>query len=48
MIELDRLSYTYPAQVQPALSDVTLRIAAGEFVLVVGASGPASRHSSAA
>ncbi|MFN2270104.1 MAG: ABC transporter ATP-binding protein [Anaerolineae bacterium] len=39
MIEIDRLTYTYPGAADPALADLTLRIAEGEFVLVTGPSG---------
>ncbi|MBS3784173.1 MAG: ATP-binding cassette domain-containing protein [Anaerolineae bacterium] len=38
-IHLRNLSYTYPGASDPALSDVTLDIADGEFVLVAGPSG---------
>jgi energy-coupling factor transporter ATP-binding protein EcfA2 len=39
MIEIDRLTYTYPGASAPALADLTLRVAEGEFVLVAGPSG---------
>ena len=39
MIHFDRLTYTYPNTPCPALADVTLRIAEGEFALVAGPSG---------
>src|SRR5919109_3717313 len=39
MIEIDHVSYTYPHAQRPALSDLSLAIAAGEFLLVCGASG---------
>lgn len=39
MIHFDHLTYTYPGSSDPALSDVTLDIADGEFVLVTGPSG---------
>jgi energy-coupling factor transport system ATP-binding protein len=42
MINFDHLTYTYPGsngKTKPALSDVTLDIAEGEFVLVAGPSG---------
>jgi energy-coupling factor transporter ATP-binding protein EcfA2 len=39
MIELERLTFTYPDADRPALTDVSLRVGAGELALVVGASG---------
>jgi energy-coupling factor transport system ATP-binding protein len=39
MIEIEHLTYTYPGAAAPALHDVSLAVAAGEFVLVVGESG---------
>jgi energy-coupling factor transporter ATP-binding protein EcfA2 len=39
MITFDHLTYTYPGASSPALTDVTLYVAGGEFVLVVGPSG---------
>jgi energy-coupling factor transporter ATP-binding protein EcfA2 len=39
MIHFDRLTYTYPSSPYPALTDVTLDIAEGEFVLLAGPSG---------
>lgn len=39
MIHLNRLSYTYPGSPDCALSDVSLDVAEGEFVLVAGPSG---------
>ncbi len=38
-IHFGQLSYTYPGASEPALSNVTLDIAAGEFALVTGPSG---------
>jgi len=39
MIHFDNLTYTYPGSLFPSLTDLTLRIAEGEFVLVAGPSG---------
>ena len=39
LVEIEGLSYWYPGQDAPALSDVSLRLEPGEFVLLVGASG---------
>ena len=39
MIHFDHLTYTYPDSPHPALTDVTLHVAEGEFVLVAGPSG---------
>ena len=39
LVEIEGLSYRYPGRDAPALSDVTLRLEPGEFVLLVGASG---------
>jgi energy-coupling factor transport system ATP-binding protein len=39
MIRFDRVTYRYPNTDRPVLSDVTLEIAEGEFVLVAGPSG---------
>jgi energy-coupling factor transport system ATP-binding protein len=39
MIEIDRLTYTYPRTDRPALVDVSLRIDAGQTVLLTGRSG---------
>jgi ATP-binding cassette, subfamily B, bacterial MsbA len=38
-IELQRVSFVYAGTTRPALQDVTLRVAAGETVALVGASG---------
>ncbi|MGN6581703.1 MAG: ABC transporter ATP-binding protein [Bordetella sp.] len=39
VIEFEALSYTHPNAAQPVVSDLSLDIAAGEFVAVVGGSG---------
>ena len=39
MIAIDSFSFTYPGMDTPALQDISLRIEAGEAVLVRGASG---------
>jgi len=39
VLELERVSYAYPGQARPALDDVSLRVAPGELVVVVGGSG---------
>jgi energy-coupling factor transporter ATP-binding protein EcfA2 len=39
VLELDRVSYAYPGAPRPSLSDITLRIGAGEMVVLAGASG---------
>src|SRR5437763_1209871 len=39
MIEIDNLTYYYPGEDQPALHGVSLAVAEGEFVLLVGESG---------
>ena len=39
VLELDRVTYTYPGSPRPALSDVSVRIAPGELVVLAGASG---------
>ncbi len=38
LLEVDRLTYTYPGAPQPALHDVSLSIQPGEFCLLVGLS----------
>lgn len=39
MIELHGVTYTYPGEEAPALRDLSLEVAAGEFLLVIGPSG---------
>jgi len=39
LVEIEGLSYWYPGCDVPALSEVSLRLSPGEFVLLVGASG---------
>jgi energy-coupling factor transport system ATP-binding protein len=39
MITLTNVSYAYPAAAAPALHDLSLQIAAGEFILISGGSG---------
>lgn len=39
MIELDRVSYSYPDHASPILRELSLQIDAGEFLLVCGPSG---------
>ncbi|MBN1995205.1 MAG: ABC transporter ATP-binding protein [Anaerolineae bacterium] len=39
MIELNKVTYTYPLQQHPALQNISLTISPGEFLLVVGPSG---------
>ena len=39
MITFDNVSMTYPGQQRPALEDITVDIADGEFAFLVGASG---------
>jgi energy-coupling factor transport system ATP-binding protein len=39
MIQIERLTYHYPHATEPALSDISLQISQGEFVLMSGVSG---------
>jgi energy-coupling factor transport system ATP-binding protein len=39
LLELDRVTYTYPDTLRPALRDVTLSVGAGELVVLAGVSG---------
>jgi energy-coupling factor transporter ATP-binding protein EcfA2 len=39
IVEFDRVSITYPGQSQPAVADITLSVAEGEFLLLVGTTG---------
>jgi energy-coupling factor transporter ATP-binding protein EcfA2 len=39
VLSIERLTYTYPGAARPALRDVSLRISAGELVVLAGASG---------
>jgi energy-coupling factor transporter ATP-binding protein EcfA2 len=39
VLEIERLTYTYPGAARPALRDVSVRIGAGELVVLAGASG---------
>ncbi len=39
VLELDRVTYAYPGAIRPSLADITLRIGAGEMVVLAGASG---------
>ena len=38
-LRLERVSYRYPGAAAPALSDIDLQVAAGEFVVLAGSSG---------
>jgi energy-coupling factor transporter ATP-binding protein EcfA2 len=39
VLELERVSYTYPGRAEPSLRDVSLRLSPGELVIVAGRSG---------
>jgi energy-coupling factor transporter ATP-binding protein EcfA2 len=39
IIETKNLTYTYPGAAKPSISDVSLRVEKGEFVLITGPSG---------
>ena len=39
LIETKNLTYTYPGASQPSISDVSIKVEKGEFVLVTGPSG---------
>ncbi len=39
VLELDRVTYTYPRAERPAIADVTLELGSGELIVVAGASG---------
>jgi energy-coupling factor transport system ATP-binding protein len=39
ILRIDRLTYTYPGTMRPALVDVSVQLNAGELVVVAGASG---------
>ena len=39
MIELDKVSYTYPAAAGPALQDISLSIPEGQFCALIGVNG---------
>ena len=39
IIELEDLTYTYPATTVPALQNLNLKVAEGEFLALVGANG---------
>ena len=38
-VEIDNLTYTYPGASQPTLNDISLQIAQGDFLAVVGNNG---------
>ena len=39
VVEVDRLTYSYPGSTAPALKDISLRVEAGQMVGVIGANG---------
>ena len=47
VIRFENVTKTYAGQSRAALDDVSVEIEKGEFVFLVGASGPASRPSCA-